>query len=190
MSNFACIIIGASTGGPKALRVILQDLPSNLSVPIYLVQKIPPGLFSESLADGLNEVTELNVHVFDNKKIPQSGEAVLIPGGYNMIRDGGNLKMIEVEAVYNNTPHLDTTFREIHNFYDRPILCVLLTGMFIDDDPLRVLYAIKENGGKIIVQDPNTCFIPNMPKYLIDNDCYDKVSPLQELAKDILQYLK
>ena len=190
MKDFACIIIGASTGGPKALRVVLKNMSKQISKPIYVVQKIPPGLFSESLADGLNEITDLKVKVFENAKKVEENEVSIIPGGFNIEFSDDDLKLKKVDAVYNNTPHLNVTFRELMKFYNKPILVVILTGMFLDDSPLDELNNIRKNEGYVIVQDPKSCFIPNMPQSIIDNKCFDEISTLNNISDNILEIVK
>jgi len=63
------IVIGSSTGGPKALAAVLSRLPGHLRAGIIVVQHVG-GEFSEGLADWLNVQTDLNVRLASEGRMP------------------------------------------------------------------------------------------------------------------------
>ena len=78
------IIIGSSTGGPRALQQVIPFLPSNLHAPVLVVQHMPPG-FTKSLADRLNSQSMLKVREASEGDILEIGTVYIAPGDFHMI---------------------------------------------------------------------------------------------------------
>jgi len=78
------IVIGASTGGLTTLEVILSSLPANFLAPIIVIQHMPTRFFTQSLAEHLNEISQLEVKVAENNEIIKVGKVYLAPGGFQM----------------------------------------------------------------------------------------------------------
>src|SRR5699024_8988727 len=84
------VVIGTSTGGPKALQTVLSELPKDFPAPIIIVQHMPSG-FTKSLANRLNHICKIEVkEAVDGEKI-QAATAYIAPGNYHLIVDE-NLK--------------------------------------------------------------------------------------------------
>src|SRR5699024_8236610 len=84
------IVIGASTGGPKALQRLLQDLPIHFQTPILIVQHMPKR-FTTSLANRLNRYTYMDVKEARDGEIIQFGTVYLGPGDVHItVREDAN----------------------------------------------------------------------------------------------------
>ena len=77
------VLIGTSTGGPRALQEVITKLPKNMKAPILIVQHMPAG-FTKSLAQRLNQLSEIEVKEAEDGDILQDGHAYIAPGGYHM----------------------------------------------------------------------------------------------------------
>ena len=76
--------IGISTGGPGALGIMIPQLPENLSLPIVIVQHMPP-VFTESLARSLDTISKLSVCEAKEGQILEAGMVYIAPGGIHTV---------------------------------------------------------------------------------------------------------
>ncbi len=182
------VVIGASTGGPQMLEMLLTSLPSDFSAPIIIGQHIPSRFFTESLAEHLNRNSELPVRVAGNNEILESGAAYLIPSGFSLAlkgRMGVNKETTEVsislsEAVSGIlSPSIDEIMKSVALIYKENTVGIILSGM--GNDGVRGMTEIKKYGGKTIVQDESS-LIFGMPKAVIDAGVADRVLPADQIA--------
>ena len=183
------IIIGASTGGPQTLETILYSLPINLPVPVIIIQHMPSKFFSESLAEHLNKVTDLEVRVAQNNEIFKAGRVYLVPAGFQLTLDLQGEKVVcclhkaEVDML---SPSVDITMKSAAQIYSGRAIGIILTGM--GQDGREGMKAIKESGGKTIAQDESS-LIFGMPKAVIDAGIADHVLPAETIAEAIMEYI-
>jgi two-component system chemotaxis response regulator CheB len=186
------IIIGSSTGGPRALQQIIPFLPSNLHAPVLVVQHMPPG-FTKSLADRLNSQSMLKVREALEGDILEIGTVYIAPGDFHMIvkqqNINGELKEVvaltKTEKVQGVRPSIDVLLNSVAPIYGQNTLGVILTGMGSDGtDGIR---KIKSAGGKVIAEDESTCVIYGMPRSVIEQKLADYVLPINKIAQSITQ---
>ena len=181
------IVIGASTGGPQTLEAILYSLSVNLTVPVIIVQHLPTRFFTESLAEHLNKVTDLEVKVAENSEVLQSGKVYLAPAEFQM-----TFKMSDTDVITSLTkaqpdslsPSVDIVMESVAKVYNGNSLGIILTGM--GQDGREGMRAIKEVGGKTIVQDESS-LIFGMPKAVIEAGIADEVLPVDGIADIIME---
>ena len=188
------IVIGASTGGPKALYQILPRLERNIP-PIIIVQHMPKG-FTKNFAERLNEKTRVKVKEAEDGEIIRPGIVYIAPAGKHLVIEKaseyglGNYKFVLVDGPPRNfvKPSVDVTLESIYRNYSGNILVAILTGMGKDGQEGCKL--IKAKGGKIIAEDKSTAVIYGMPKAIIENNLADLVIPLHEIPKAINQLMR
>lgn len=181
------IVIGASTGGPQTLEAMLYSLPVNLPVPVIIVQHLPTRFFTESLAEHLNKVTDLEVKVAENAEVLQPGKIYLAPAEFQM-----TFKMSDTDVITSLTkaqpnslsPSVDIVMESVAKVYGGNSLGIILTGM--GQDGREGMRAIKEAGGKTIVQDESS-LIFGMPRAVIEAGYADKVLPMAEIVSAMLE---
>lgn len=181
------IVIGASTGGPQTVEAILYSLPVKLSVPVIIIQHLPTRFFTESLAEHLNKVTDLKVKVAENAEVLKPGKVYLAPSGFQM-----TFKMSDMEVVTSLTeaqpnslsPSVDIAMESIAKVYDGNSLGIILSGMGCDGR--EGMRAIKEAGGKTIVQDESS-LIFGMPRAVIDAGIADEVLSVDDIADKMME---
>jgi len=78
------IVIGASTGGPQTLEVVLSFLSADFPVPIIVIQHMPSIFFTQSLAERFNKICALKVKVAENNEMIQAGKVYLAPSGFQL----------------------------------------------------------------------------------------------------------
>lgn len=183
------VAIGCSTGGPPALQALIPKLPSNLPVPILVVQHMP-AKFTESLAIRLDGMSQVSVTQAENGEPLEAGHVYIAPGGKQMtIRKAGvnsyvNISDGDKDTLYH--PCVDITFGSIAKYYSSNILATILTGM--GNNGLIGVREIKNNGGVTVAQNEETCVVYGMPKAIVDAKLADHVVPIENIAAEICSY--
>ena len=187
------VAIGISTGGPKALAQMMPSLPSNLGVPILIVQHMPP-MFTMSLAKSLDTKCSFDVREAKDGEPVVSNVALIAPGGKQMkIMAGGDgksrvIKITDDPSENNCKPSVDYLFRSIAHHYVGRATGVIMTGM--GSDGFLGLQLMKKSGSTIIAQNGETSVVYGMPKGPIDAGIVDIIAPLDMIASEICLTVK
>ncbi len=181
------VIIGSSTGGPNALQQIVPRLPGNLPAAVLIVQHMPPR-FTNSLANRLNETSQLEVREAREGDVLQCGKAFVAPGGYHMVLISKTvIGLNQNPPVHSVRPAVDVTFESAVNYYKSQIVGVILTGMGYDGS--RGMALVKKMGGKTIVQNEETSVVYGMPRVVVEMGKADRILPVQKIADEIVTML-
>jgi len=160
-SQIRLIAIGASTGGPPALRMILSELPKDFPLPVLIVQHIAAGFthgFVEWLAQSSSLPVQLPVH--GQQVVP--GRVYVAPDGFHMTVVGDGRIWLNTDAPENGLrPSVSCLFRSVAKAYGQSAIGVLLTGM--GKDGAWELKLMKEQGAVTIAQDNETSVVHGMP---------------------------
>lgn len=182
------VMIGSSTGGPKALYQVVPNIPADIPAAVLIVQHMPPG-FTNSLANRLNQLSNIPVKEVVPGDIVYSGCAYVARGGYHMvIEKGGVLNINQQPTVCGVRPSVNVTMISVVEHYGAAVLGVVLTGMGMDGTVGSKL--IKMAGGQVIAQDEASCVVYGMPKSVVEAGCADRILPLSEIAGGIVKTLE
>jgi two-component system chemotaxis response regulator CheB len=177
------ITIGASTGGPPALEEILSQLPEN-TPPILIVQHTPVG-FTSLFAKRLDKLCRFGVKEAEEGDVIKQGQALIAPGGYHMTVTGDGRIQLDVRSTEHGVrPAVDPMMKTIAEVYQSEAIGVILTGMGRDGS--GGMRAIKENGGRTIAQNEETCTVFGMPRIAIEEGNVDKVLPLSKIPEQLM----
>jgi len=185
------IVIASSTGGPMALQQVIPELPGNLSLPVLIVQHMPPG-FTTSLAHRLNERSKLKVTEACDEMPVRRGSVIIAPGGYHMIveRRGTELvcRLTETPPVRSVRPSADVLFSSVSEVVGGSVIALVLTGMGKDGlDGSRLL---RGKGAYVIAESRETSVIFGMPGAVIEAGLADEILPLYSIAEGITRAVK
>lgn len=186
------VLIGTSTGGPRALQNVITKLPADVKVPILVVQHMPPG-FTKSLADRLNQLSKITVKEAEHGDTLEAGTAYIAPGGYHLkIRKMNNNFEIVLDNVERprggHRPSVDVLFEEVSKFNDFNKVAVIMTGM--GNDGTKGLIELKKTGKTIaIAESQESCIVFGMPKSAIETNLVDEVVDVEHIAQTIMKYL-
>lgn len=179
--------IGASTGGPQALKEILAKLPAALPVPVICVQHISAD-FMQGLVDWLASQCRLKVMTAEVGTMPQAGRVYFPPSGSHLIVDDyGRLACADSLNHDSPCPSINATFSSLARHYGNRAAGVLLTGM--GRDGVEGMQAIAQAGGVTIAQDEQSSIVFGMPKEAIAANAARYVLPLPEIASALLKLL-
>ncbi len=137
------VVVGASTGGLKALQTLLPALPAEFPAPIVIVQH--RGTDSEILADFLRRSSKLRVKEPEDKELIEAGNVYLAPRDYHLLIDDGSFALSTESPVAYARPSIDVLFESASDEYQDRVIGVILTGA--NRDGARGLQKIKAGGG-------------------------------------------
>ncbi len=182
------VVIGASTGGPRALSVVMSSLPADLEAKILLIQHMPEG-FTRSLAERLDRNSPFIVREAQGDEVLEPGVAFLAQGGKHLkVERGGRLVLTQDPPVHGVRPAVDVALLSIAQNYPGKVVVAILTGMGSDGAAgVRALYA---KGAYTIAEDESTCVVFGMPRAAIQTGCVKRVVPLDQVAQAITEGVK
>lgn len=190
LGNKKIVVIGTSTGGPRALQTVLTGLPENIDAPILIVQHMPPG-FTKSLADRLNSLSRIRVKEAEDGELIQKGVAYIAPGGFHFkVKKVGLSLAVELdqsEQRNGHRPSVDVLFESVSDISDLAKIAVIMTGMGMDGSD--GLVKLKTNGPlKAIAESQETSIVFGMPKAAIATKLIDNIEDVDKIAKAIIGY--
>ncbi len=183
---FAALVIGCSTGGPDALAQVLPALPADLSVPVLIVQHMPP-LFTKLLAQRLDDLSKITVAEAVDGEAVLPGRALIAPGGKHLTlhHSGGRVvvRLTEDPPEHFCRPSVDVLFRSASAIYGERLLGSVLTGM--GKDGAAGAATIRAAGGEIVVQDEATSVVWGMPGAVAALGQADRVVALAQVGPEL-----
>ncbi len=187
------VLIGTSTGGPKALNEILPRLPKDIPAAVIIVQHMPPG-FTRSLAERLDQISEIRVKEAEDQEKVMSGTAYIAPGDYHLLVERVSpqqkdplLRLSKDPPVNGHRPSVDVMMQSAARANGWELIGVILTGM--GHDGREGIRAIKEKNAKVIAEDETTAVVFGMPRAVIEARLADYILPLPSVASEIIHLL-
>ena len=180
------VVIGASTGGPKAVERVLAALPM-ADCRVLVVQHMPEA-FTPRFAERLDSASTYDVREAADGDRIGAGEALVAPGGRHMQVGGYRAGRLRVTLVDDDdasvTPAVDVTMRSAAGTVPDPLVGVVLTGM--GDDGSAGIRAMADAGARTVAQSEDTCVVYGMPKRAVGTGAVDAVCDLDDVAGAII----
>lgn len=189
--RYEVLVLGASTGGPRALKEVIGQLPANFPLPIALVLHMPVG-YTQMFAESLGKSTPFQVEEAQEGSVMRPGKVLVAPAGKHMfLRQAPGVGVVaHLDAQAYETPHkpaVDVLFRSAAEVYGSHVLGVILTGMGADG--LQGSAWIKAKGGTILTEAEESCIVYGMPRSVVEAGLSDKKAHLEQLAQTIVEAL-
>jgi two-component system chemotaxis response regulator CheB len=183
--QYEAIVIGVSSGGMNALKIIFTALPADFSIPIIIVQHV--GAHSDSQwINLLNEKSDLNLKEADEKEKIEKGKAYFAPPNYHLMIEKDKTFSLTIEERVNYArPSIDVLFESAAEAYKKKLIGIVLTGS--NHDGTKGIKRIKECGGLAIIQDPKTADSAYMPKSAIAAIEPDYILPLEDIVQLLIK---
>ena len=177
-------VLGASLGGPDAVKRFLIGLPGDLPVSFILAQHLGEN-FVSLLAEQLDRYTELNVNVPISGHVIKHGEILVIPTDKQLfINPIGAVEYRKNPEKTLYTPSINTTIDDISRRYGERAGAIIFSGMC--DDGVTGCENLAKKGGRIWIQDPKSCVISAMPDSVAEKVAVDYSGTPEQLAKEIV----
>ncbi|MGD0224802.1 MAG: chemotaxis response regulator protein-glutamate methylesterase [Terriglobia bacterium] len=181
------VAMGASTGGPNAVAIILRSLPANLGAALVVVQHLDVQ-FAPGLVDWLGDQTGLRVSLIRENMRPEPSE-VFVAGTNDHLVIGPDLRFHytadPVDYVYR--PSVDEFFLSLDRYWPEPGVACLLTGM--GRDGAQGLMALRKAGWRAIAQDERTSIVYSMPRAAVELDARVESLPVDRISAAIIDEL-
>ncbi|WP_028980598.1 chemotaxis protein CheB [Sporocytophaga myxococcoides] len=186
--KYKAIVIGGSAGSFQVLCKILNKLPEDFSLPIFIcchrLKHIRNGLIEALSLKSIKEVKEP-----DHNEPIKRGKIYLAPANYHMNIELGNYISLSTEEMVNNSrPAIDITFETCAYVYKEKLIGILLTGA--NKDGALGMKKVKDYGGMTIIQDPEESVIDTMPKAAMSVTKIDHVMKVEEIIKFLIELNK
>ena len=179
------VALACSTGGPRALHTVIPNLPQNLDAGVLIVQHMPGG-FTKSLADRLNELSQITVKEAEDGDILCKGTVYIAKGGFQMKlkkQDDGKyrISVLNEPARHGLLPCADIMYESLVDTDFDQITCVVLTGMG-GDGTAGITQLNKKQNIYVIAQNEETSTVYGMPKVIRDAGLVDEIVSLNEVS--------
>jgi len=182
------VAVGASTGGPQALRAILADLPGDFPAPLAVVQHISRG-FLPGLVQWLGSHSRLRLVIAEHGQTMKPGTVYFAPDDRHMLVTRDRLVRLSDEPpVGTLRPAIGHLFRSVAETYGSRAVGVLLTGM--GREGARELKLMRDRGAVTIAQDKSTSIVYGMPGEAVKLGAATYVLPLESIAAKLLRVLE
>lgn len=183
------VALASSTGGPKALQEVIPKLPKNLKAPVVIVQHMPAG-FTQSLAERLDETSEIKVSEAKDGEILENGHVYIAKGGMHLNIDSAPSGKFKIR--YSDEPSREGVKPSANYMYEslgycnvERVVCVVLTGMGADGTA-GIVNLSKLKTIYVIAQDEDSCTVYGMPKAIYKSGLTNQVVPLRDVAQEII----
>lgn len=177
-------VLGASLGGPDALKRFLIHVPEDLPVAFIVAQHLGEN-FVTLLAEQLDRYTDFNVIVPETGHVVRHREVLITPTDARIkINPIGAVELIRVDEEMKYTPSIDMAIDEIAQRYKDKSGAIIFSGMC--DDGVKGCRSLTRLGGQVWVQNPESCVISEMPESVMKSVKVTYSNSPQEMAKHLV----
>lgn len=180
-------VLGASLGGPEALKRFLRALPADIPAAFIVAQHLGAN-FVSLLAEQLNRVTKLNVMSPKEGYLFQHQDVIVTPVGERLlINPIGNIELADLTEATSYSPSIDLVIRDIADRYGKQAGVIIFSGM--GDDGKHGCQYLLAKGGQVWVQTSESCVVSSMPDNVKRVCTPQFIGNPEQLAKQLVKHL-
>ncbi len=184
------LVIGASTGGTRAIEEVLRGLPAD--IPGTVIVQHMPAAFTAPFAQRLNSICPQQVREAKDGDPVLAGTVLIAPGDFHMLleRSGGryHVRVKSGPPVHYQRPAVDVLFQSAARAAGPNAVGVILTGMGADG--AAGMKQMHDAGAHCIAQDEESCVVFGMPAEAIKAGAVDEILPLDQVPEGIVRALQ
>lgn len=178
-------VLGASLGGPDAVKQFLGELPGNLPVAFILAQHLGAN-FMRLLAKQLDRVTAFKVMPTRVGHVLRHGEVIVAPVEERLrVNPIGALESHSLQEASAYSPSIDTVLQDMAQRYGKNCHAIIFSGMC--DDGVIGAEILSRQGGEIWTQEAASCVISAMPDMVRQAGCSSFSGTPRQLAHKLIQ---
>ncbi len=175
------VVIGASTGGPLALKELLASMNPVFPFQVVIVQHMPQG-FTGILAQQFDHIFPFSVKQAVHGDHLESGSVLIAPGDRHLLFDqDGTILITDSREINGHRPSIDVTMQSAAQVFGDRVIGVVLSGM--GDDGTQGLAAIKSKSGFTYAQSKETCVVDSMPNSAVRSNSVNRVGSPPEIGR-------
>lgn len=180
------VVLGASTGGPPTLQIILEELGDEVPIPIVIVQHMPTG-FTQAFAERLDAHLPLDVREATHAGKLEPGSVRIGPAGSHLRIHRTTHELFTELSDYPHdqahTPSIDVLFESAARCSGRRVLAALLTGMGADG--AKGMAALKAVGAYTLCQSEKSSVVFGMPRAAIGMNAVSEIGDPHRIGRRI-----
>lgn len=180
------VVIGGSAGAMAPLRQIVSGLPHDFAAPMLVVLHLSPE-HPSILADILNRSGPLPARQAQDGDFLRPGEILVAPANHHLLTRPDGVQVTQGAVENRSRPSIDVLFRSAARTHGARVIGVVLSGML--GDGAVGLAAIKQAGGRVIVQHPDDAAFRSMPMNAARDVRVDALLAAEEIAPALMQWL-
>jgi len=184
-SRYEAIVMGVSSGGMSAMKIMLPIFPKNFSIPVIIVQHIGARAVNEWIKL-LHNKCRIHIKEADEKELIEPGNVYIAPANYHLLIEKDRTFSLTIDERVNYArPAIDVLFESAAETYGKSLIGIVLTGS--NHDGTAGIKRIQECGGLTIVEDPATAQSAFMPASAISAIQPDYILPLKEIIETLVK---
>ncbi len=178
-------VLGASIGGPEAVREFLAEIPAKCPA-LFLLAQHMGAEFMEIMAQQLVRSTSLTVRTPSHGERVSHGDIVIVPTTHRLRVDRAGVITLEAQAAGErpNSPSIDQVLEDVADRFGAKAGAIIFSGMA--EDAAQGSRYLAGIGGTVYAQDPDTCVISSMVDGVVDTGVVSFVGSPKALAGKLL----
>ena len=179
-------VLGASLGGPDALKRFLSEIPKDLPVTFIVAQHLGEN-FVTLLAEQLNRYTEFNVTVPKEGHLVRHHEVLVTPTDEQLVINPiGAIEYKKITEVTRYSPSINLAINDVARRYKHNAGVIIFSGMC--DDGVDGSVVMVQHGGQVWVQTPESCVISAMSESVAKKVPVTFSGTPEMLAKELVSF--
>lgn len=185
---FPIVGIGASAGGLAAFEAFFSGISSDVdfNMAFVIVQHLAPD-HKSLLVELIQGFTHLPVFQVENGMLVKPNGVYINPPGFEMVLQDGVLHLLEPSQAHGHRLSIDFFFRSLAHDQRDYAICIILSGT--GSDGSQGARAVKDEGGMVMVQSPDTADFNGMPHSVISTGIVDYELPPAEMPAQLQAYV-
>ena len=179
------VVVGSSAGGIGALSILVTTLKPDFPAPIVLAQHLDPRRPS-NLAGVLAQRTQVPVVVVRDSEQMEAGKIYVVPSNMHVMIKDGHVQL-EEDTRRGPRPSVDMLLSSAAKVYKENLIAVVLTGAGSDGAAGAV--DVKDAGGTVVIQNPDTAQYPSMPLSLPPT-VVDHIAELEQIGPLLYEIMR
>lgn len=179
--------VGASAGGLEAIQDFFKMMPDHPGVAFVVIQHLSPD-YKSLMNELLSRYTKMPIDIAEDGTIVERDHVYLIPPKKELSIQNGTLRLIEQNNVNGINLAIDAFFKSLAEDCGNRAIAVVLSGAG-SDGSLGIRF-VKESGGMIMVQEPQTAAFNSMPVNAISTGLVDFVLPPKDMANAMIRFIE
>ncbi|MFA6291081.1 MAG: chemotaxis protein CheB [Victivallales bacterium] len=187
VGGFPIVGIGASAGGLAAFEAFFSGMPADTDpgMAFVLVQHLAPD-HKSILTELIRRYTRMQVFEVEDGMAVRPNCAYIIPPNCDMTFLNGELQLQEPAAPRGHRLPIDLFFQSLAQDQHERAICVVLSGT--GSDGTLGVRAIKNEGGMVMAQSPDTTEYEGMPRSAIATGLVDYELPPAKMPARLIAY--
>lgn len=181
------VFLGASMGGPSAVKEFLDNLPATLPVCILLAHHFNQTMIG-TLPRILNRQNNWHCQVITSSQRLRAGQCLIAPIDQQIVCDStGRVILLDQAWDGEYKPAIGKILKNTSDVYGSELINIIFSGM--GNDGSQYLDLIQDNNSQLWAQEPSLSTCPSQPQAIIDSGYCGFVGSPVELAKKLTDYI-